>query len=57
MKAAVREVSPEFANELVPQCRHLLWCPEGKRCCGAAPTKVQLVEILATTKEDYHECN
>ncbi len=46
MKAAVCAVSPEFAQELVPQCKHLLWCPEGKRCCGAAPTKQKLKEII-----------
>lgn len=53
MKTAVREVSPEFADELVPQCRHLLWCPEGKRCCGAAPTK----NILKTMLRERYESN
>lgn len=51
MKAAVRCVSPEFAKELVPQCRHLLWCPEGKRCCGVAPTKEMLKEMLEKCNE------
>lgn len=50
MKAAVRSVSPEFAQELVPQCKHLLWCPEGKRCCGAAPTKQELKERINDRK-------
>ena len=47
MKDAVKEVHPDFAKELKPQCQHYLWCPEKERCCGAAPTKEQLVEELA----------
>jgi thymidylate synthase (FAD) len=47
MKAEVKSYNFDFAKELVPQCRHLLWCPEGKRCCGAAPTKQELKERLA----------
>lgn len=47
MKAEVAKYNEEFARELVPQCQHLLWCPEGKRCCGAYPTKKELKEKLA----------
>jgi thymidylate synthase ThyX len=47
MKDAVKEVHPDFAKELKPQCQHLLWCPEKKRCCGAAPTREQLAEEIA----------
>lgn len=39
MRFAVEEHNPKFAQELVPQCEHLLWCPEGKRSCGMKPTK------------------
>ena len=46
MKREVALYVPEFANELIPQCEHLLWCPEGKRCCGRAPTKQELVSRL-----------
>lgn len=46
MKAEVSNYSDDFAKELVPQCKHLLWCPEGKRCCGAHPTKEKLKDIL-----------
>lgn len=46
MKREVALYSPEFARELIPQCEHLLWCPEGKRCCGRAPTKQELVSRL-----------
>lgn len=46
MKREVALYAPEFARELVPQCEHLLWCPEGKRCCGRAPTKQELVSRL-----------
>jgi thymidylate synthase ThyX len=47
MKDAVKRVHEDFSKELKPQCQHLLWCPEKKRCCGAAPTKEQLREELA----------
>lgn len=46
MKREVALYEPEFARELIPQCEHLLWCPEGKRCCGRAPTKQELVSRL-----------
>ena len=46
MKVEVKRYSDDFAKELVPQCQHLLWCPEGKRCCGAAPTKQELKEKI-----------
>jgi thymidylate synthase (FAD) len=46
MKLEVKKYSEDFAKELVPQCKHLLWCPEGKRCCGAAPTKEQMREMI-----------
>lgn len=47
MKKEVELYSTQFAEELVPQCKHLLWCPEGKRCCGIAPTKNELKDILS----------
>lgn len=51
MKKEVAKYSEDFAKELVPQCNHLLWCPEGKRCCGAYPTKSELKTILAGARE------
>jgi thymidylate synthase ThyX len=50
IKAEVKKYSDEFAKELIPQCQHLLWCPEGKRCCGAAPTKQELKEKINNAK-------
>lgn len=50
MRACVKDVHPEFAKELKPQCQHYLWCPEKNRCCGLAPTKEQLMEDLARLK-------
>ena len=47
MKAEVANYSEEFAAELVPQCQHLLWCPEGKRCCGAYPTRNELQKVIS----------
>ena len=46
MKDAVKAVHADFAKELKPQCQHYLWCPEGKRCCGAAFTKEELIKEL-----------
>lgn len=50
MKLEVKKYSDKFAAELVPQCKHLLWCPEGKRCCGIAPTKQELKEKIQNGK-------
>lgn len=45
MRNAVHEVLPEWTDKnLVPHCKYLMWCPEGKMSCGAAPTKEQLKE-------------
>ena len=52
MKNEVAKYSQDFAKELVPQCQHLLWCPEGNRTCGAAPTKTQLKNILNKDKKN-----
>lgn len=46
MKIAVMEYNTEFANELVPHCEYLLWCPEGKKGCGIKPTKEELLKKL-----------
>lgn len=46
MKVEIEKICPEFANELVPHCQYLMWCPEGNRCCGAAPTREELLKNL-----------
>ena len=46
MVAEVAKYNSRFSGECVPQCVHLLWCPEGKACCGRAPTKDKLKEKL-----------
>jgi thymidylate synthase (FAD) len=46
MKIEVQKYNQEFAKELVPHCKHLLWCPEGKMCCGAAPTKAEAYDRI-----------
>ena len=52
MKAAVEEILPEFSAQLVPHCKHLLWCPEGeKMTCGAYPRKEELLKDLQELKE------
>ena len=45
IKKAVLEELPELADKLVPNCKHLMWCPE-KHSCGAYPTKEELKDIL-----------
>lgn len=46
MKKKVLEILPEYKDKLVPHCKYLLWCPEGKMGCGAYPTKEELKEKL-----------
>ena len=46
MKNCTLEVLPELKDKLVPNCQHLLWCPEGAKGCGAYPTKKKLQEIV-----------
>lgn len=37
---------PELSDKLVPSCQYLMWCPEGKSSCGAAPTKNEVESII-----------
>lgn len=46
MVEAIREYNPRFAEECVPQCEHLLWCPEGKQSCGRYFTREELKNRL-----------
>jgi thymidylate synthase (FAD) len=41
MKRSVEKFNPRFADELVPHCEYLLWCPE-KESCGRKPTREKL---------------
>ena len=50
VKDAVLEIIPELKPYLVPSCEYLLWCPEGKRCCGKFPTKEGLLELIQKGK-------
>nr|DAH18401.1 MAG TPA: Thymidylate synthase complementing protein [Caudoviricetes sp.] len=50
MKKEVSKYNPSFASELVPQCQHLLWCPEGKHTCGAYPTRCELKTYLTQSR-------
>ena len=52
MKSEVAKYNEDFAEELVPQCQHLLWCIEGTRGCGAYPTKNQVKTIIEKAKEN-----
>ena len=50
VKDAVLEILPNLENRLVPNCQAMLYCPEGKKGCGAYPTKKELKEIIAKGK-------
>lgn len=47
IRDCVLDVLPDLKNKLVPNCQYLMWCPEGKKGCGAYPTKKELKEKLA----------
>ena len=47
MVSKVIKILPEFKDKLVPHCQHLLWCPEGNMCCGAYPTRSELLNKLS----------
>ena len=55
MKKEIEKYSVDFAKELVPHCKHLLWCPEGNHTCGAAPTKTQLMETFNSKNTQNEE--
>jgi len=46
MKEEIIKVLPKAKDRLVPQCQYLLWCPEGKMCCGMMPTKEELLNKI-----------
>lgn len=46
MVEAVKEINPDFAKECMPQCEHLLWCPEKGRSCGRYPSKEEARNLL-----------
>ena len=52
MRSVVSDINPRFARELVPQCAHFLWCPEGKRSCGLYPTKDEVKKLIAMGKRE-----
>ena len=50
MKKAVEKYCPSLAEELVPQCDFLLYCPENKGC-GRAPSKEAVRAMLKQQKK------
>ena len=56
MKDAVAEHNWEFSKRLVPQCEYLLYCPEGKMCCGSKlpyeTTKALLDSVVAAARKE-----
>lgn len=45
IRDCILDVLPELRDELVPQCKKLLWCPEPKSC-HAYPSKSELEDII-----------
>ena len=52
MKNAVKEVNEDFAKELIPHCKHLLWCPEGRMSCVAYPSKDEVEKLISVNAEE-----
>ncbi|EPY2277888.1 FAD-dependent thymidylate synthase [Clostridium sporogenes] len=46
MRKEVIAVLPQLEEYLVPHCKYLLWCPEGKSSCGMIPTKDEMKEKI-----------
>ena len=52
IRDAVLEILPELKPRLVPICQWNLWCPEGKKSCGAYPTRTELKEIVKNNNKE-----
>lgn len=50
MRDEVLKVLPELKARLVPNCQWMLYCPEGKKSCGAYPTRKELKEIIENAR-------
>lgn len=50
IRNAVLLILPELKDSFVPNCKYLLWCPEGKNGCGLFPTKEELQNKLKELK-------
>jgi thymidylate synthase (FAD) len=55
MKEETLKVLPELEKRLVPNCVNLLWCPEGRKSCGAYPTKKEVKELIDLGKNQMKE--
>lgn len=44
MKEQVSLLNEKLANELVPHCEYLLWCPEGVSGCGRKATRAEILD-------------
>lgn len=55
MKDVVLKVRPDLANDLVPQCVKLMYCPEGRSSCGAYPTKKQIKELIERHRDELKD--
>lgn len=59
IRDAVLEIVPELTPYAVVQCEHLMWCPEGSKCCGYYPTKeevdLEYKKIINTIRAEKRE--
>lgn len=53
MKIECEKYNYKYASELVPHCKYLLWCPEGKHSCEAAYTRDEVQEIIEKYREEH----
>lgn len=55
IKKIVMEINPKFGEELKANCQRLLYCPEGDKSCGLAPTKAQVKELISQYGYQYKD--
>ena len=44
MKMEIMKYNQKLAEELVPHCEYLLWCPEKNAGCGRRPTRQEFID-------------
>ena len=55
MRNEVARYNRRFSDELVPHCEYLLYCPEGNKSCGRAPTKEEARELMYGERKGENE--
>ena len=55
MKEETLKVLPELKDKLVPNCKKLMYCPEGKKSCGAVLTKEEMEFVIKHAVKEAKE--